>query len=224
MFNKLAFGLIISSAAAGVSSQTITNIQAKTPSNAYLQDARGLVARSTFGLCWRTGYWTPGDAVAGCDGELAPPVSKATAPAMVTAPASTATSVAMPARCDANITLTSDQAFSFNRAALTNAAKKRLDDEVLGKLATCAKIEVVVVTGHTDRLGTRQYNQKLSEKRAGVVTTYLKEKGISARIDTHGAGEAQAVKSCDQKLTRTKLIECLATNRRVVIEVRGIAK
>ena len=70
MFNKLAFGLIISSAAAGVSSQTITNIQAKTPSNAYLQDARGLVARSTFGLCWRTSYWTPGDALVGCRGEL----------------------------------------------------------------------------------------------------------------------------------------------------------
>lgn len=222
MLNKLAFGLVICSVAAGASSQTITNIQAKTSDNAYLQDDRGVVARSPFGLCWRTGYWTPVDAVTGCDGELAAPIAKITAPAMATSSATTST--AIPVRCDVSITLTSDQIFAFNKVTLTNAAKKRIDDEVLGKLTTCARIEAISVTGHTDHLGSRQYNQKLSEKRAHAVTAYLKEKGISARIDTLGAGEVHSINFCEQKLTRPKLIECLAPNRRVAIEVRGTAK
>ena len=44
-----------------------TDIKAKTPHSAYVQDARGVIARDPFGLCWRTGYWTPADAVQGCD-------------------------------------------------------------------------------------------------------------------------------------------------------------
>jgi hypothetical protein len=47
-----------------------TDIQAKTPYSAYVQDARGVIARNPFGLCWRTGYWTPADAVPGCDAPL----------------------------------------------------------------------------------------------------------------------------------------------------------
>src|SRR5476649_5815 len=43
------------------------DIKAATPKSAYVQDARGVIARDPFGLCWRTGYWTPADAVPGCD-------------------------------------------------------------------------------------------------------------------------------------------------------------
>ncbi len=48
------------------------DIKANAPHSAYVQDARGVIARDPFGLCWRTGYWTPADAVAGCDKPLAP--------------------------------------------------------------------------------------------------------------------------------------------------------
>ena len=44
-----------------------TDIMAAKPNSAYVQDARGVIARNPFGLCWRTGYWTPADAVPGCD-------------------------------------------------------------------------------------------------------------------------------------------------------------
>ena len=48
------------------------DIKAATPKSAYVQDARGVIARDPFGLCWRTGYWTPADAVPGCDQILNP--------------------------------------------------------------------------------------------------------------------------------------------------------
>lgn len=218
---NLALAVTAGIAAASATAQTITDINAKTPNSAYLQDSRGVVARSPFGLCWRTGTWTPADAVAGCDGELAPPVAKPTAPA-VAAPAPAA--AAAPKRCDFSVTLSNDQTFTFNKAVLSTAAKKRIDDEVLTKLGNCAKVDIVLVTGHTDRLGSQQYNQKLSEKRANAVAAYLKNKGVKAEIDTLGAGKTQSIKACDDKLPRAQLIECLAPNRRVVIEGRGLAK
>ena len=227
MFNKLTLGLVIGAAAAGALAQTAPNIQANPDTSAYMQDGRGTIARSPFGLCWRTDYWTPTDAVPGCDGELTPPVVKPTAPAIVMPPP-VATHVpaapVAPKRCDFAVTLENDQTFAFNQSVLTGAAKKRIDREVLGQLAACGKVDIVIVTGHTDRLGSQQYNQKLSDKRAEAVAAYLTGKGVSTPIDTLGMSKTQAVKSCGDKLAHKKLIECLAPNRRVVIEARGIAR
>jgi OOP family OmpA-OmpF porin len=225
----MAIALVIGSAATGATAQTITNIQANSNNSAYIQDSRGVIVRSQTGLCWRMGNWTPADAVAGCDGDLVPPITRPTAPAIVTTPPVVAQAPVVsppppPKRCDFTVTLDNDQTFEFNKAVLSSAAKKRIDQEVLPKLASCDKVDVVLVTGHTDRLGSPQYNQKLSEKRAGMVAAYLKSKGASTRIDIAGAGEAQPVKACDGKLSRAKLITCLAANRRVMIEARGTTK
>lgn len=205
----------------------------------YVTDQRNVVTKSGADLCWRTGYWTPGAAgetkagerpvgcecdkdVVGAD-KCAPP-----APAPVAAPATVATPVAAPAapaKCDFSATLSADNSFAFNKATLTPAARQNLDSAVLAKLGNCANVTSVIVTGHTDRLGTQAYNQKLSEKRADAVQAYLISKGVkSDLIDTMGAGKTQPIKSCDDKLGRKKLIECLAPNRRVTVDVKGPAK
>ncbi len=223
-FASAIVAIAFSAGATSALSQTASDIKAPT-SSAYAQDSRGVIVRSPYGLCWRSGYWTPADAVPGCDGELVPPVAKPTAPpfvAAIPAPAPKPAPV-VPKRCDFAVTLSNDQTFGFNRAALNSAAKKRIDDEVMTKLANCAKVDIILVTGHADRLGSQQYNQKLSEKRADAVAAYLKSKGISAEVETLGAGKTQSIKSCDDKLPHAKLVECLAPNRRVVIEVRGLA-
>lgn len=224
MLKHFALGLAMGAAATGALAQTTSDIQAKTPNSAYLQDSRGTVARSGFGLCWRTGYWTPADAVPGCDGPLTPPVASPIAPPVAPVAAAPTPAPAAPKRCDFAVTLANDETFAFNKAVLNPAAKKHIDNEVLSKLQNCAKVEIVMITGHADRLGSQQYNQKLSEKRADAVAAYLKSKGVTAEIDTLGAGKTQSVKACDDKLPRPKLIECLAPNRRVVVEGRGIAK
>lgn len=234
MFKKIALGLLISAHAAGSFAQALTNIQANPSGSAYLQDSRGVIVRGGFGLCWRSGPWTAADATPGCDGELTPPIAlKATAPEIVpksevAAPAKTVApavaAVAPPKRCDFSLTLENDQTFAFNRTFLTESAKKRIDEQVLGQLAKCAKIDIVIVTGHTDRLGSQQYNQKLSDQRAEIVAAYIKSKGITASIDTLGVGKTQPIKACSDKLDHKKLIECLAPNRRVVVEGRGLAQ
>jgi len=203
----------------------------------YAIDQRNVVVKSGADLCWRTGYWTPGaagEAKAGavpvaceCDKDVvgADKCAPAAAAAPAPAPAPVVAAAPAPKKCDFSATLHTDQTFAFNKAVLGPVAKKNLDDIISSKLATCAEVKSIIITGHTDRLGTQSYNQKLSEKRAEAVQTYLVSKGIKADlIDTMGAGKTQPIQSCDDKLGRKKLIECLAPNRRVTLDVKGPAK
>lgn len=106
---------------------------------------------------------------------------------------------------------------------LRNEGKAKLDD-VTGKLKGM-KLEVIIAVGHTDRIGSDKYNQKLSEKRAEAVKAYLVGKGVEPnRVYTEGKGEKQPVTGdkCGKSEKKSKkLIECLQPDRRVEIEVIG---
>jgi len=79
----------------------------------------------------------------------------------------------------------------------------------------------VLVTGHTDRIGSDAYNQKLSERRADAVRDYLVSKGVPRdKIEAIGVGKKQPVVQCDQKNFK-ELIACLQPNRRVEIQAKG---
>ena len=90
------------------------------------------------------------------------------------------------------ITVAADALFDFDKATLRPEGKAKLD-ELVSK-AAAIKLEVILVVGHTDRIGSDAYNQKLSERRAAAVKTYLVAKGIEAnRVYTEGKGEKQPV-------------------------------
>ncbi|CAN5320643.1 hypothetical protein BH11PSE11_BH11PSE11_37060 [soil metagenome] len=231
MFNKSAACLLLWASATASFAQTTTDIQIKSGSSAYLQDHRNVVVRSSSGLCWRAAHWTSTDAIPGCDGELVVPVAKVTAPEIVSPSAPTPTPVAAPVspsmqvrRCDFSVTLDNDQVFSFGRSSLRPSAKVAIDNAVMAKLKDCKKIELITITAHADRLGSEQYNQALTDRRAESVAAYFKSSGVSAQIDTFGAGKRQAIKNCDMEHDAKRLVDCLAPNRRVVIAIRGLAK
>ena len=120
--------------------------------------------------------------------------------------------------------ISSTELFDFDKAVLKPDARQKLDSEVIAKLKDLRSIRYIIVNGHADRLGSPQYNQRLSEKRAEAVRAYLVSKGVDASgIETLGFGKTLPVKSCpDQE--RKALIECLAPNRRVVVEVQGMPR
>ena len=120
------------------------------------------------------------------------------------------------------VNLSSTELFEFNKATLTNEARAKLDSEVIAKLKDLGQIRYIIVNGHADRLGSNEYNQKLSEKRADAVRAYLVSKGVDAsKVETLGFGKTLPVKSCPDQKDRKSLIECLSPNRRVVVEVQG---
>ena len=127
-----------------------------------------------------------------------------------------------PAFFSVALNLATTELFEFNKATLSAQARGTLDREVVAKLAGLASIRYVNVNGHADRLGSAGYNQKLSERRADAVKAYLVSKGASPdQVETFGFGKTLPVKSCPDQKDRKALIECLAPNRRVVVEIQG---
>ncbi|MEI8363091.1 MAG: OmpA family protein [Betaproteobacteria bacterium] len=114
------------------------------------------------------------------------------------------------------ITISAEKLFGFDKAKLMADGKAELDD-VAAKIKGNPDLELVLVTGHTDRIGSDAYNQKLSERRANQVKGYLVSQGIDAsRLHAVGKGESEPVIACTD-VKGKKAIECLAPNRRVVI-------
>jgi OmpA-OmpF porin, OOP family len=178
-------------------------------------------------LCWRTGYWTPAMAIVECDPDLVPkpPPPPAAKPAAPTPPPPPPPAPP-PAPGLQKITLATKALFDFDKAVLKPEGKTAIDTEVISKLAMVTRLELVLVTGHTDRIGTQAYNQKLSERRADAVRDYLVSKGVARdKIETLGMGKTQPVPGvvCNQPYPKERkaLIECLAPNRRVEVEVKG---
>ena len=184
--------------------------QAPAQPNGYVQSLGGTV-KSGFGLCWRTGYWTPQMATAECDPDLVPKAAPAPAPAAAKPAAKPP--AAPPKPVVEKVTLKGDTLFDFDKSVVKPEGKVVLD-----RLAAQAKemnLEVIVAVGHADWIGTDAYNQKLSERRAAAVKAYLVSKGIAAnRIHTEGKGESQPVADNKTKEGRAK-------NRRVEVEVVG---
>ncbi|MGH8690001.1 MAG: OmpA family protein [Burkholderiales bacterium] len=151
-----------------------------------------------------------------------PPPAPKPEPRAVPAPPPVAAPKPEAPKKPAVVNLASTELFEFNKAVLTPEARSKLDAEVLGKLRDLKEIRYIIVNGHADRLGSAQYNQRLSEKRADAVRAYLVSKGAdTSKIETLGFGKTLPAKSCPDQKDRKSLIECLAPNRRVVVEVQG---
>ena len=191
----------------------------------YVIDGRGEVATSGAGLCWRTNFWTPAGAEkdpAGCkcDKDLLPKSVCEPQAAVITKPGDKGGPAIPPGK----VSLDADTLFDFNKATLRPAGKSKLD-EIVAKSKDLV-LEVVIVVGHADRIGSAAYNQKLSEKRAAAVKAYVVSKGIPAnRVYAEGKGSSDPVTKGECKGAKSKkVIACLQPDRRVDIEIIGTKK
>jgi OOP family OmpA-OmpF porin len=102
--------------------------------------------------------------------------------------------------------------FEFNSATLTRESSQTLD-EVAESLVAWPDVDVEV-GGHTDSVGSRDYNVSLSQRRADAVKAYLVGKGIDAdRLETKGYGP-------DEPVATNDTAEGRAQNRRVELKER----
>ena len=153
-------------------------------------------------LCWRDASWTPATAAPNCDGWLAPKPAAAPAkpaPSKVT---------------QKKITLQADTLFDFDKSNLKSEGVATLNK--LAQDIKKMKLEVVIIVGYTDSIGTDAYNIALGQRRANAVKAFLtNDGGVEAtRVYTESKGKADPVAS-------NATAEGRAKNRRAVIEVVG---
>ena len=124
------------------------------------------------------------------------------------------------------IELSADALFQFDGAQASELLPQ--GQAVLRDLAqqlqqNYVTISSIALTGHTDRLGSDAYNQRLGLARANTVRDVLQQNGISVPISVHSAGKSMP-KSSDCVGTGVSLKACLQPDRRVTIDVSGISK
>lgn len=101
--------------------------------------------------------------------------------------------------------------FDFDSAQLRAEARDELG-KLANNLEKYPNTDLVVV-GHTDAVGSNDYNQDLSEQRADAAASYLISQGVSrSRITTVGKGETEAIASNDTDYGRQQ-------NRRIEVAI-----
>jgi outer membrane protein OmpA-like peptidoglycan-associated protein len=101
--------------------------------------------------------------------------------------------------------------FAFNRDAITEEARKVLDQIAASLVESVNTSRTINVQGNTDAIGSEASNTRLGQQRADQVRDYLVSKGVAAsRITTSTAGESNPLAPNNTDNGR-------ATNRRVLI-------
>jgi OOP family OmpA-OmpF porin len=191
----------------------------KSKNQGFLVDSNGgAVVMSGTGLCWHSSEWTPAHSSQACGGAIQTTAAPQPAPVVIAAlPPQPA-----PKPSSQKTSFSGDALFAFDEAVLKSEGRTMLD--TLVRQLDGTTYDTIAVTGHTDRFGSTEYNQNLSERRARTVKEYLVSQNIdAARITASGKGETQPVTKspdCEGKQS-VKVLECLQPDRRVDIEMTG---
>ena len=117
-------------------------------------------------------------------------------------------------------TLNARALFEFDKAVLTAGGKAVLDRDLVARKADLGQLRLLVVSGHADRIGSYEYNRRLSEARAHAVRDYLVSRGFrheAVRTIAYGESRPVAGVTCPETLPREAQIACLAPHRRVEV-------
>jgi outer membrane protein OmpA-like peptidoglycan-associated protein len=114
------------------------------------------------------------------------------------------------------ITMTSQTAFQTDSSSIKPGFHSTMD-KLADVMLRYGKTTLTIV-GHTDNVGTNDYNQKLSERRALSVAQYLESRRVDAmRLATAGKGETQPAANNSSESGRQE-------NRRVEIYVEPVVQ
>jgi outer membrane protein OmpA-like peptidoglycan-associated protein len=116
------------------------------------------------------------------------------------------------------LTVPADLLFAFDSATLSSAGQSYLDivlQQIKGQGRT-----ITEVIGHTDAVGSVDYNKGLSQRRAAAVQAYAASRGFTS-VRAVGVGEADPACSPQYTPAGAPIKSCMAQNRRVQIILGG---
>lgn len=146
------------------------------------------------------------------------PVARAKPPAVTPAPVVTPPPAPQPVRVE----FSADSLFDFDRSVVKDTGKPELDRFVAD--LSGVSFDIITVTGHTDRIGNRDYNLALSQRRADAVKNYLVQTGGLAAgkikaVGVNGSNSLVGANECRNMQNKAAQIACLQPDRRVVVVV-----
>jgi OmpA-OmpF porin, OOP family len=109
--------------------------------------------------------------------------------------------------------------FEFDQARVQDGYRQLLDSIVVA--LERYPDHVLLIKGHADHIGSEEYNQALSERRAQAVKDYLIQRGVQNpdRLVTRGYGETQPLVQVNTRLSKARTATARAQNRRVGFEM-----
>lgn len=154
----------------------------------------------------------------------APPPPPPPAPVVVPAPPPVVAPAPPAPPPRRRVSFSAESLFDFDRSSIKPEGRAALDRFAAEAKGT--QFESISIEGHTDRLGSAAYNQRLSTQRAEAVKAYLVSSGYfdAAMISASGKGKSSPVTrpaDCKGSKPDARLIACLQADRRVDIQVTG---
>ncbi|MBK6854734.1 MAG: OmpA family protein [Burkholderiales bacterium] len=110
---------------------------------------------------------------------------------------------------------------------LLPADRLKLRSTVMVLKHAYSQIDRIEVKGHTDRLGTSAYNQKLSQDRAESIKRALEQDQVNVEVIATGRGATEPkpeTLACTGNKPTKALIDCLQPSRRVEFVVTGVLR
>jgi outer membrane protein OmpA-like peptidoglycan-associated protein len=111
-----------------------------------------------------------------------------------------------------SVVLSNEILFQYGKTDLSSNSKKTLDQAV--ELLNQIPNRSLVIQGHTDSVGSEEYNMQLSEQRAKKVYDYMMEQGLNIKsVSYKGYGETKPIADNSTKEGRK-------ANRRVEFRIK----
>lgn len=185
----------------------------------YAGDGKGNILVAGDGTCLRTGRYSAGNKVDGCEiaeenieenaaenveedvAELDAAPEPVSIPEPAPAPEPTVTT----------LSIDGSAMFAVDSHRLNDSGVAALND-LVRRLSNAQEIESMRVTGHTDSTGKESYNQVLSERRAAIVAAFLEGAYPGVPVSSVGEGELNPTAS-------NSTSEGRQANRRVEVDV-----
>lgn len=176
-----------------------TTAMAQMDTRDVVRDTNGHIITNSFDNCVRTDWEAGSDACANA------PVAATSAPV-----------AAAPAQLSQELL---SVYFGFDEATLSASAQQKVQ-RIVETLKAAKEVTHVQVVGYADLLGSSNYNQALSHKRAQAVASYMHQLGYqnASVVDVAAMGESAPVSRCEN-VAGAEEKACLWRDRRVEVKV-----
>jgi outer membrane protein OmpA-like peptidoglycan-associated protein len=127
-------------------------------------------------------------------------------------PGAASQATAMPEAAPPPAAISMQVQFAFGSDQIADASRRPVDNLAAALASEELKNRSFMVVGHTDGVGSADFNQRLSQRRAASVKAYLVEHGVpAARLKASGKGMSELVNPGDPRAAENRRVEIIAT-------------